>query len=204
MLGKSNKRTSDIISAVAKKLEHHEAITIGDFVSMLGDRSFGLAILIFAIPNALPIPGIPGFSAITGAPIIICTIQMILGVQKIWLPKWIANRKLQGKILTQIFKKSVPVLKTLEKFLKPRFQILTSKSAERLAGIFLLVVAWVMALPIPLGNFLPGLALVISSLALLERDGFFMIIGLLLSIIAVLVVTGMVVGAVLGINLLIH
>ena len=204
MTTKPNKRTSDIIGEVADKLEQKEALTIGDFVSMLGDRSFGLAILIFALPNAIPVPGIPGFSALTGAPIIIIALQMVFGARKIWLPKFVSKRKMQGRVLTLILKKSVVVLRMVEKFLRPRLQVLTSKTAEKVIGIFLCIVAWVLALPIPLGNFLPGVALSTCSLALLERDGFFMIVGLLLSVIAVVVVSGMVVGAVMGVNLLLH
>jgi hypothetical protein len=62
-----NKRTSDLLKEI-RDLPDQGMVTIGTFVDMLGDRSFSLCILIFSLPNSLPVPGIPGFSTITGCP----------------------------------------------------------------------------------------------------------------------------------------
>jgi hypothetical protein len=39
-----------------------------------------------------------------------------------------------------------------------------------------------IVLPIPLGNFLPGIALVFLALGVIEKDGLFIVIGYFLSI----------------------
>jgi hypothetical protein len=46
-----------------------DPISISTLFERLGDRGFGLALLLFAIPNAIPFP-IPGISVITGMPLV--------------------------------------------------------------------------------------------------------------------------------------
>jgi hypothetical protein len=58
------------------------------------------------------------------------------------------------------------------------------------------VLALVLALPIPLGNVLPALAISMLSLALLQRDGLWVLYGLALAVTATGVVSGVVLAAV--------
>ena len=46
-------------------------ITVGEILEALGDRAFGTSMLVFAAPNALPMP--PGVSAVLGAPLLFIT-----------------------------------------------------------------------------------------------------------------------------------
>jgi len=52
---------------------------------------------------------------------------------------------------------------------------------QALLGIPVFLLAVVIALPIPFGNILPVLSLVVLAVALMERDGLVTLIGLLLT-----------------------
>ncbi|MDZ4878894.1 MAG: hypothetical protein CLLPBCKN_008332 [Chroococcidiopsis cubana SAG 39.79] len=54
---------------------------------------------------------------------------------------------------------------------------ITSRLAQRLLGLFILLMAIVIALPIPLGNMLPAIAIVVISLGMSEGDGLLVIVG---------------------------
>lgn len=63
---------------------------------------------------------------------------------------------------------------------------------EHFVGLVCLVLAAILMLPIPLGNTLPALAISLLALGVLERDGVWIAVGLLASVVAGAVVSGVV------------
>ena len=55
-----------------------------------------------------------------------------------------------------------------------------------------LALAIVLALPIPLGNMLPAFAISLMALGVLERDGLWVIIGVLVGVFSLVIVSGVV------------
>jgi hypothetical protein len=168
-------KTSYLLKNIMASSEEKDQVSVGEFIHALGDRSFCLAILVFSLPNSLPVPGIPGFSTITGLPITFIAMQMVLGRKSLWLPKKIAAKKFSSRALAKMLSKAIPAVERLEKLLKPRWLPLTSPIGERLLGLLMVVLSLIIALPIPGGNFLPGLAMSLIALAMLERDGVFLL-----------------------------
>lgn len=175
------KRTSDILQGILDSPDHGE-ITVGDFVAKLGERSFALIILIFSLPNALPLPGIPGVSTVTGLPIMFIAMQMIWGRNAIWLPRKLAEKKFHQAMMTKIIGKALPSVLWLEKLLHPRMTALCTSYGERLIGLLIVLMAVILALPILGGNFLPGFCISLLALALLENDGFFAAISIAITL----------------------
>ncbi len=62
---------------------------------------------------------------------------------------------------------------------------LTGRRARMLLAIPLLAMAFVLALPIPLGNLPPAASLIAISLGLVARDGVLVIVGLGLAVVAI-------------------
>ncbi len=183
------KRTTDIINTIIHNAETNDNVTIGEFIHTLGERVFGLAVLLFALPNSLPLPGIPGFSSITGAPIIIFGLQMMLGQRTPWLPQKISSYRFSQKKLAFILKKTIPILRKIEFFVKPRFSFMLSPLAERFIGLAFMILGWILAMPIPFGNFLPGISLCIIALGLVEGDGLVIIMGIIAGIMATSIIS---------------
>lgn len=168
------KRASQLLENIHKLLKE-DAITVHDFVTLLGDRSFALCILIFSLPNSLPLPGIPGFSTLTGIPIIIIALQMLWGKQTIWLPKRLAEKEISQGLIARFIEKSIPHIARLEKILHPR---LTFFCTERVIGLLIAFMAIILSLPIVGGNFLPGFSISLLAIAMLERDGIFALLSI--------------------------
>ena len=66
-----------------------------------------------------------------------------------------------------------------ERLLRPRLLWLTCALGERLIGAVCLFLAVVLVLPIPFGNMLPAAAISLLALGVLERDGLWVIAGLI-------------------------
>ena len=173
--------TSDILNDIMGF--HDESITIRDLYAQLGDRGFGLMLLLFALPNSIPLP-IPGVSTLTSLPLIFFAAQLCFGRERVWLPIWVADRRIPMARLKPFIHKTLPWLVRLEKLVKPRLDIITTRRFERIAGGLIIVLALLIALPIPLGNLPLGIAMTILALAITERDGFLMITGWLFTIFA--------------------
>lgn len=169
-----------------------ERVRVRDITESLGQRSFGFILLIFAIPNSLPIIGIPGVSAVTGLPLLFVAVQMALGHQRVYLPRWIADSSIARDDFQRLIAKVAPWLERVEHLMRPRIPILTNGSAERWLGACCVSLAFLLILPIPLGNLLPGLGILFIALGLIERDGLCVCLGLLLGIASWVYLSGLV------------
>ena len=157
-------------------------LTLAEIVTRLDNQARGVLMLLFALPNCLP--GIPGTSAVTGLPLVFLTLQMALN-RPPWLPNFIARRSVSRQWLSDVLTRAAPWLRRIERLIHPRLTFLTSDVAERLVGVLAMVLSAIIMLPIPLGNLLPALALIVFSLGFIGRDGAWILGGLLISGLAV-------------------
>lgn len=186
-VGRSGERLSQMLESIAAD-ETRETISFGDLLSALKDRAFGALMIIFAFPNILPSP--PGLAGVLGMPLVILSAQMMLG-RLPWLPAFIARRSLPRDKLQGLFTRATPWLARAERLLRHRLEPLTSAPAQRGIGAVCLLLSLVLILPVPFGNMLPSIAICLFALGVLERDGLWIIGGLLFSVVAVGFVGGM-------------
>lgn len=176
-----------------------ERIRIGDLLQALGDRAHGALMFVFAVPNIMPVP--PGVSAVLGAPLIFLSLQLVFG-QSPWLPRLIASRSLAREDFAALTRRVIPWLTKAERLLRPRATVLALPPVENLIGLLCLILAIILALPIPLGNTLPALSISVLALGILERDGFWIVAGAAISALTLAVVSGVVFAVLQGALLL--
>lgn len=186
------------LSAMLEALAHDESrerIAVGDLLAALGDRALAALLFVFAFPNVLPMP--PGTSAILGAPLVFLAAQLAFGL-KPWLPRVIAARSMSRADFAQLIVRVAPWLARAERLLKPRWSALAAPPMEYLIGLLCLVLSVIVLLPVPLGNMLPALAVSLFALGVLERDGVWVLAGAATSVVAAVVVSGVVWAMVKG------
>lgn len=191
-------RLSEILASLADDTSR-ERVSVADIFQAMGDRAFGALILIFALPNVIPSP--PGTSALTGAPLVFLSAQLMLG-QSPWLPKIIANRSIARSDFSAVVSRVSPWLARGERMLRPRLGFLIHPPAEYLTGFLCLILSIILILPIPLGNILPAIAICLFSFGILERDGLCVLLGMVMFAISVTVVAGVLFALVKGVILL--
>ncbi|PDS63503.1 exopolysaccharide biosynthesis protein [Rhizobium anhuiense] len=155
-------------------------LSIGEALEAMGPTSIAFTILFLAIPALTPIPG--PFGMVFGTALALVSLQIVAGGRKVWLPAIIRDRRVSSVALDLIVGHAVPVIARVEKLVRAgRLQALTGRTVQALLGIPVFLLAVVIALPIPFGNILPVLSLVVLAVALMERDGLVTLIGLLLT-----------------------
>lgn len=180
-------RLSEILAALAGD-ETRERISVGDMLETMRARAFGALLLIFAFPNILPTP--PGVAGILGLPLIFLSTQMMLGLQP-WLPGVIARRSMARSTFQALVQKITPWLQKAERLLRARLKVLAWPLSQRVLGGLCLVVSIALALPVPFANMAPSVALCIIGLGILERDGVWIILGVLAAFGALAYVAGL-------------
>lgn len=171
------KRSSDILLDIANDKSLKGNIRYRDILDKLGDRAFGIALLFFALPSALPFSFLPGISFVFSIPIAIFAIQIIFAKKTLWLPKFLANRTVSHKSISKMIHKAVPFLKKIEWLLKPRLEFLSSPFMQKINGIMILLLALFLMIPIPFSNFIFAALIIIFALGFVEKDGLFILIG---------------------------
>ncbi|QLF70504.1 exopolysaccharide biosynthesis protein [Peteryoungia desertarenae] len=160
-------------------------ITIRDLAIALQDRSFGAFLLVFSLPNLVPLP--PGATLILALPLIFIAWQMFASPGgRVYFPRKIGDYGVQHETFELIIKRLVPWLRRAEMLVRPRFWIFGSRFSERLIGLAALILAVTVFLPIPLGNWPPAVALAVLGFAHSERDGAGVVVGCLLGLLSVL------------------
>jgi hypothetical protein len=165
-----------------------ERIALGDIVNGLAERVFGFLLLLCALPNACGAAAIPGLSTVFGLPMAFFAGQMMLGQRRPWLPRQLLARSLARADFELYIQQALPYLERVMRYVKPRWPRFVSARAERFLGGVCLVLGVVLALPIPGGNLLPGIASALIALAIVERDGRLAVVGVAMAILSLIVV----------------
>lgn len=177
------------VSQFVRKFSEKKATgktTFGDFVEELGSHSFALIIFILSLPMAGPWPMPPGMSAISGLPVLFLAVQMVLGLDAVWLPFGLRDKKFATSKIRNFLRRFLKPLEWMEKLLRPRAQFMFTPVALRGIGLLIAIMALVMALPVPGANFIPGLVICLLSLAILERDGILAIASVVFGILSLI------------------
>ena len=159
-----------------------QSLDFDDLLDGLGRRAFGMLLFVAALPAFIPIP-IGG--ALSGPLIMLVAAQLLVGMVHPWLPGFIARRGPKRQALARFERMVDPWLARLERIVRPRLTaVLDHPLATAFTGLLLLLLGLLLALPIPLTNYVFGGLILLYALALLERDGALMLAAWGLGIVA--------------------
>ncbi len=183
-------------SALLKRLRERlggEQPTLGEVLAHLGDRAPGFLLLALAIPAVVPTPGVP-VGMVFGTVLALVAVQMIVGRDRLEVPTWIGRRRVKRSTIHTVVEKATPMVERVERTLRTRYPALTRAGFLRPLGVFVLLMGVLIALPIPFGNTLPGLAVLVIALGLIAKDGLAVLAGLGLGAVATGVSVALVAG----------
>lgn len=187
-MDKRNVAASDVLEGVVTN-HKTDNITFAELKSALHERGFGLLMVIFILPLAIPVPFVPGMTTLLVIPVWIFSTQMIFGKDSPWLPKWLEKKSIKRKTLAMVVEKASPKLRKVERLLRPRLYFASSPMGEKFIGIYAFMLCMCIALPFPFTNLVPAWGILIMALGLLSKDGVMIIIGMAIGAVGV-VITG--------------
>ena len=166
-----------------------EVLALDRLLYGLGRSAFGMFLFVSVLPGFVPIPGFAG--VVSGPLVALIGLQLIVGLRKPWVPAFIGRRGPRRSTMARFCDRITPAMARLEHLVRPRLRALTrSRMANAYTGVLLICLGLLLALPLPMTNFVFAGTLLLFALALMERDGALMLVLWTLST-AGLVATGL-------------
>ena len=152
-----------------------ETVSLDWILGQLHERAFGLFLLVLALPCCIPF--LYGIPQIVALPLMFVSAQILLGRSAPWLPARLAARNVSTTALHDLANRARPWLERIEALSRPRLTALTHPPIDRIVGIALVLFSASILVPLPGTNTVPGFAVVIVSMGLLQRDGILVLAG---------------------------
>ena len=153
-----------------------DVVPLRSVMEGLGGSMFGMLLFIAILPAFLPIPGLAG--VLSGPLVSLIGLQLMVCMRRPWLPRAIAGRGPRRGTLARFEQRVSPWLRRLERVVRPRLPaVIRHPAATMFTGLLLVLLGVLLALPIPLTNYLFGVLLLAFALALVERDGVLMLVA---------------------------
>lgn len=177
-----------------------DRVSVAAMIAALRDRAFGGLLVVFSLPNILPLP--VGLSVLFDLPIMLVAAQMALGRRSVWLPRWLLRRTVRREAVGRAIDAVLPRLRRIERLLRPRLPVLTAPAGERLVGTVCFLLTIAVAIPLPIVSWLPAFALLLIAVGVMGRDGLVIAAGLIGGGVAIIAVAAAVAGFIHGGQLL--
>ncbi|QQR69826.1 MAG: exopolysaccharide biosynthesis protein [Alphaproteobacteria bacterium] len=158
-----------------------ERISVEAFSKGLGRRGYGILMVTLNLPNLIPLP-LPLLSFIFGLPLALVALQLLLGRENPWIPPFLLRRGIRKQEILYVCDQAEARYGRFHRWIHPRLPALTRRWGVRVIGFAICLLASMMVLPIPFGNLVLAIPIAILSLGLIERDGLFVILGLVLGV----------------------
>lgn len=120
---------------------------------------------------------LPGVGVVVG--VALCTMALMTwrGAREMRLPARFAEFGLSRTLALRVLRLLARFHDLAARTHRPRMQALVDRFSSRIMAAAVALMGALIALPIPLGNLLPGLALVFAGLGMLRRDGLALLLG---------------------------
>ncbi|WP_029007494.1 exopolysaccharide biosynthesis protein [Azospirillum halopraeferens] len=163
--------------------EAGDPVSVADIADSIGRRSFGPLLLVPGVIMLSPLSGIPTFPTLCATLVLLVAGQMLLGRQRLWLPRLVAARSVDRDRLKRAMGFLLPAARVADRLFRPRLTALV----QGRTALIVPALCVLLALTVPFLEVLPFLASVIGAavtllaLALVARDGLLVVLALLLT-----------------------
>lgn len=164
------------LSDVLAELPRDRSVTLGETLGAMGTRAHGCALILLALPDALPIP-VPSLSAILGLPLVVISAHLVAFGDRGRLPQRAFGLVLPQRLVGALRDRVAPVLRKAERLSHPRWQPVAGH--DRTLAIVCLYLSALLLLPLPFFNTPPALCLLLVAWGMVQRDGVFVLAGLI-------------------------
>lgn len=171
-----------LLDRVSNSFEEHD-VSLDQILAAVGTNAHGPLLVIPALIAIAPTGAIPGMSILTGAILIIVSVQILFSAKKVWLPHKITSRNVSRERLLSAINIIRPYVAKLDYILKPRISFLAEPPSIYLIGvicIFLAATMFPLAL-LPFAVALPAMAVLLFGIGLTAKDGLVILIGFALT-----------------------
>lgn len=171
---------------ILKQRTEKASISVREVLHILSGKGQSLILLFLSLPFCQPLQ-IPGLSILFGLIVAFIGLRMAFG-KRLWLPKRFLEKKIKPQTMQKLTRKTLWLVKKIKRWVHPRLPSLCHYPALHTINgllIFILGVCLALPLPIPFTNLSVAWSIFFVGLGILEDDGIFVLIGYLISSVAI-------------------
>ncbi len=151
-----------------------DEVSVGELMDRFGHRSVGPFFLVMGLITVVPpLGGIPGLPAIVGLIILLFSVQMLFGMDHVWLPAKVEEMALSKDKIGTAHDKLSGVLGEIDRFVTHRLEWAAGGAARYAAAVLvsLMALALIPLELVPFAVAIPGIAISLIGLGLMAKDG---------------------------------
>ncbi len=179
------KKTSDLLNELKNINTDIEGKVSIENILNKNDKNAYFLLIIITIFSFLPFI----FAFFFGIINIYISVQIILRRKIILLPKIIRDLSIKKQTLISLIEKILPIIIKLESKTKNRMLFFFVKRYLNFLHIFMLILSIIIMIPIPLSGTIPAISLLLLLFGILNKDGFIILIGLIVGIFGIFITT---------------
>jgi len=164
-----------------------ERVSMQALAQAHGPAAHGTWLLLMAVPCLLPVPGV---GTVLGLGMAALAAAMWRGHSPASLPRRVAELQLSRHWAQRVLGMLASAYAVAGRFARARLSHLASVGRRSWTAAAIGLMALIVVMPIPFGNVLPALALMLIGLGLVFRDGVAVVLGLVMAGLAVCVTAG--------------
>lgn len=165
-----------------------ERVSMRAIAQAHGPEAHGTLLLLLAMPCLLPVPGV---GTVLGLGMAALAVAMWRGHCAPCLPQRVAELELPRHWAQRVLVGLASAYSLAGRHARARVSHLALAGRRSATALAIGLMATIVVMPIPFGNLLPALALMFIGLGLVFRDGVAVVVGLLMSGVALFATTGL-------------
>lgn len=169
-----------------------ERVSMQALAQAHGPAAHGTLLLLMAVPCLLPLPGV---GTVFGLGMAALVAAMWRGHSSACLPRRVAELELSRHWAQRVLGMLASAYSMAGRFARVRSSHLASAGTRSWTAAAVGLMAFIVVLPIPFGNLLPALAMMLIGLGLVFRDGVAVVLGLVTAGLALFVTAGLMLAA---------
>lgn len=149
-------------------------LSLNQLLRLNGEGSGPVLMLLLALLSSLPVAGAGGLFSLG---LLALAWAWLRGRETVTMPQRLGNITLNETWSRRSLHGLAWIYEQAERWLRPRWQTCCHTRTRVWWGLWIAVMAVVIFLPLPLGNVLPSLSLILLSLGWMFRDGLAMLLS---------------------------
>ncbi len=165
-----------------------ERVSMQAMAQAHGPEAHGTLLLLMAAPCLLPVPGV---GTVLGLGMAALALAMWRGHTAACLPRRVAQVELPRQWAQRVLGLLASAYALAGRHARARFSHLAAAGKRSWTAVAVGLMAFIVILPIPFGNVLPALAMMLIGLGMVFRDGVAVVLGLAMAGVALCVTAGL-------------
>ena len=178
-------RLSEALATTRDAVAGHR-VTLRELLGLIGEQGLLVFCAILAMPFLIPVT-LPFASTALGLPMLLVGIAVTLN-RVPWLPNRLLDHALPARTVQHVLDRAARTAERFEHLVRPRLLALTDTPlVNSVNGVVLVAAVLLLMAPlplVPLANTLPAIAVILLCLGMAERDGFMMLTGYVVALLA--------------------